>query len=267
MLAQAVTQQLRHAGDQPVDVDRLGVERLAPGESQQALSQRSRALRPAHRIVGGVTQARARVWRVEVGRVALNCLQVAQDNGQQIVEIVGDAAGELADRFHLLRLLQALIECLRVGDVTPDSGDDAFARHCRPHDPAMGAVAMAHAVLEADGIRCQAQRCHDRFGGGPIVGMDQLKQVAVEEFALLPTEHGGPGGVEGEAGRIQPHHHHQVARQSPDAVPLAGALGHPRLQRQVDLAQGLHRFAAQAGMARLVPTRASNSRAENGLVR
>ena len=77
--------------------------------------------------------------------------------------------------------------------------------------------------------------------------MDQLKQVAVEKLALLPAEHGSPGRVKGEAARIQPHHHHQITRQPPDAVPLAGALGDPRLQRQVDLAQGLHRFAAQAG--------------------
>ena len=33
-------------------------------------------------------------------------LEVAEDHGQQIVEVVGDAAGELADRLHLLRFAQ-----------------------------------------------------------------------------------------------------------------------------------------------------------------
>ena len=42
-------------------------------------------------------------------KAALNLLQSADDDGEQIVEIVGDPAGELADGLHLLRLAQRLL--------------------------------------------------------------------------------------------------------------------------------------------------------------
>ena len=37
-------------------------------------------------------------------------IEIAQDDRQQIVEIMGNAAGQLADRLHLLRLLQLLFQ-------------------------------------------------------------------------------------------------------------------------------------------------------------
>ncbi len=36
-------------------------------------------------------------------------LQIAGDDGQEIVEVMGDAGGELANRFHLLRLAQQVL--------------------------------------------------------------------------------------------------------------------------------------------------------------
>ena len=39
---------------------------------------------------------------------SLEQLNAAGEHGQQVVEIVRDAAGELAERFHLLRLAQRL---------------------------------------------------------------------------------------------------------------------------------------------------------------
>ena len=37
-------------------------------------------------------------------------LDHAEDDGQDVVEVVSDAAGELADRLHLLRLAQLLLQ-------------------------------------------------------------------------------------------------------------------------------------------------------------
>ena len=54
------------------------------------------------------------------------------DDGQQIVEIVRDAAGQLADRLHLLGLLQPLLDRPRVGHVAADAIKQALARHRRP---------------------------------------------------------------------------------------------------------------------------------------
>ena len=44
-------------------------------------------------------------------------LRVAEDDGQQIVEVVSHAAGQTADSLHLLRLAQSLLERHPLGDV------------------------------------------------------------------------------------------------------------------------------------------------------
>ena len=53
-----------------------------------------------------------------VGRwLAEQQVGIADDGGQHVVEIVGDAAGELADRLHLLRLGEILLQRLLLGRV------------------------------------------------------------------------------------------------------------------------------------------------------
>ncbi len=74
-----------------------------------------------------VGRARARVANLsEVLRglralldVEVEQVTVAHDGHQQVVEVVGDAAGKLAHRLHLLRVTQLLLEDLALGDVTP----------------------------------------------------------------------------------------------------------------------------------------------------
>ena len=44
--------------------------------------------------------------RARSGDGVCDQVEVADDGGQQVVEVVRDAAGELADRLHLLRLTQ-----------------------------------------------------------------------------------------------------------------------------------------------------------------
>ena len=57
-------------------------------------------------------------------------LQIADDDGQQVVEIVRHAAGQLADALHLLRLGELLLRALQrllglapLGDVARDLGE------------------------------------------------------------------------------------------------------------------------------------------------
>ena len=102
LLAQSAAQQFGHAGDKAAGIDRLGVERLAAREGEQPLGERGRPLRAAHRVLHRAVQAVA-VGRGRLQR-ALQGFQVADDDGQEIVEIVRHAAGELADALHLLRL-------------------------------------------------------------------------------------------------------------------------------------------------------------------
>ena len=65
-----------------------------------------------------IRRAARRAWRCSAERcsrsassacsreMALQRFEIADDDGQKIVEVVRDAAGELADAFHLLRLAQ-----------------------------------------------------------------------------------------------------------------------------------------------------------------
>lgn len=112
--------QFLHADHQPVHVGRLGVEGLPAREGEQAMGEGGGA---AGRGLRGVEIA------VDVGEAALaqpglEQLHRAHDAGQQIVEVVRQAAGELADRLHLLRLpqrllglAQPLLRAQAVGDV------------------------------------------------------------------------------------------------------------------------------------------------------
>ena len=52
---------------------------------------------------------------------------MALDDGEQVVEIVGDAASQLPDRFHFLRLPQLGLEILAFGFV-PRLGTFQFPR-------------------------------------------------------------------------------------------------------------------------------------------
>ncbi len=49
--------------------------------------------------------------------------QVADDGRQEIVEVVRDAAGEIADRIHLLRLQQLQLEAPPLGHVLDDTDE------------------------------------------------------------------------------------------------------------------------------------------------
>ena len=60
--------------------------------------------------------------------------QIGDDRRQNIVEIVRDAAGELADRLHLLRLAELILHLLAAGQVANEAGEDPPAIRSRfPH--------------------------------------------------------------------------------------------------------------------------------------
>ena len=79
-----------------VDGDRL--QRLAAGEGEQALDQHLGAL---GRLDRAVDQA---LLAIAADAPPLEQIETADDRSEQIVEIVRDAAGQLAHRLHLLAL-------------------------------------------------------------------------------------------------------------------------------------------------------------------
>ena len=95
--AERALQQLGHPVDQRGDVHGLRLELLAAREGEQAGGERGAALGA---VDGAVEQsAELRI----VGQTLAQQVEVAEDRGQQVVEVVREPAGQLADAFHLLR--------------------------------------------------------------------------------------------------------------------------------------------------------------------
>jgi len=95
---QRPTKQIRHAGNEVIEVYRPTNERLTACEGKQAIRQRCGALRG---VQGRTDELHALGAR---DGTALQLFEVAENDRQQIVEIVRHAASELPDRFHFLRL-------------------------------------------------------------------------------------------------------------------------------------------------------------------
>ena len=97
--------QILHAAHQAVGVGRARIQRLTAGKGQQAVGQGRRAFRRLLRRGGEA---------LHVGEPSLcdplpDQVQAAADAGEQIVEVVGQASGQLADSLHLLGLPERLL--------------------------------------------------------------------------------------------------------------------------------------------------------------
>ena len=88
--------------NQFIDVEHSRIERLAPRKCQQSLSQLGGPLRTNERIVECP-------FRPCLDYSALGNAEIADDDGEEIVEIVRDTASQLTDSFHFLRLPQGLL--------------------------------------------------------------------------------------------------------------------------------------------------------------
>ena len=97
--AQRTREHLPDALDAFAQIDHHRVEALTAREGQQLACQAFAALgRGLDRV------ERLHDLRFSRLETALQNLRVAADDHQQIVEVMCDTAGELAERFHLLRL-------------------------------------------------------------------------------------------------------------------------------------------------------------------
>jgi hypothetical protein len=105
LFAHCLTQEIFRRRDERVDVHRLRIERLAPREGEQSMGQ---PRRPLGRRGGAVHEA-FEVGDTAVVETAPHHVERADDAGQDVVEVMREAAGELADGFHLLRLAELLL--------------------------------------------------------------------------------------------------------------------------------------------------------------
>ena len=88
--------------------------------------------------------------------VFLERIDVGHHDHQDVVEVVGDAAGELADRFHLLRLAKLGLQRLAMGDVDHDAA--------QAHDLAVGVAHRPEIALDRE--QRPVPSAEHRFGGG-----------------------------------------------------------------------------------------------------
>ena len=99
-------QHVIHAADDRVQIQDDWLDDLAPAERQQLPRQRrGRAPRLFDFLhVGAI--------RFADGAVLLKQIAVAKDGGENIVEVVGNAAGQASHRVHFLRLVILLLDIL-----------------------------------------------------------------------------------------------------------------------------------------------------------
>nr|GEU28338.1 hypothetical protein [Tanacetum cinerariifolium] len=193
--ADGAPQHRLEAVDGAVDVDPLRLDGLLARKRQQLLGEAGAALGGALHAVDGPVLHLAVVDHAQQ-------VEAIGDHVEQVVEIMGDAARELADRFELLRLEQRFLGLRQrvlgqpaLGDVARDLGkaDQGAVRvvHRVDHHagPEAGAV-LAHApafVLEA-ALRRLRQHLR-RAAGCAVFGRIKAGKMLADDFRLrIPLE-------------------------------------------------------------------------------
>jgi len=120
VLAHGAAQHVFHRHHQHVHVHRFGIQRLAPGKGQQAMGQRGGAVGRG----GGGVDVTVQVAGAAAGNAALDEVQRAEHAGQHVVEVMGQAAGQLADGFHLLRVAQCFLGAFAFGHLDMQAAVD-----------------------------------------------------------------------------------------------------------------------------------------------
>ena len=222
-------EQVAHALDEIGDEDRLRFDALGAGEGEQLAGEPRAALGGLQPGFGPAAHP------VRLVGLAPDQVEAAGDALQQVVEIVRDAAGELAHGFHLLRLAQRVLRGreLRVArllrrDVAAIGIDDLALDGAVPGDPARRAVLVRGAVLEAREMPARRGVGERGPGRGRVLRPDELVEAAADHLLGPVPEDLLPGRVDGAQDAVGADHHQQVARVAPHAVALGGALRHLR---------------------------------------
>ena len=105
------------SADDVVHADHRRLQHLPAAEREQLARERGGAVGGAADLLEVAAQQ-----RVAVAGAGEREVGVAADRGEQVVEVVRDAAGELADGLHLLRLPELVLEPVPRGDVGGDGG-------------------------------------------------------------------------------------------------------------------------------------------------
>ena len=160
------------------------LQRLLAGEGQQMLGQIGAAFGGFVDQLGDGRELRL------IGDGLLQDADGAGDDGQDVVEVVRDAAGQLADRVHLLRLPQLGFRGLLFGQVAAD--EEMAADRLRPRPGPVQrdglAVLVDIARLEIALALSPSRRPHLVAGVFEIVGVDELDRAVPDHVRRLIAE-------------------------------------------------------------------------------
>ncbi len=212
-----------HVGDDAVEVSHPWLQHL-PARIRQQLPRQRRG--PVGRPFDLLEVFPVRVRRVEFEQ---DQFAGAQDGGQHVVEVVGDAACQLPDRLHLLRLGELGLEALALREVGHDPDHPARAPLRVPLDdpapvqhPGPAPVPGTESVLDfVDRLQPADVRLARTRDGALVVRMEPafpLSEV-VADFPRLEAEEERPARRERDLARTE--------------VPVPGGAAR-RLQRQVE---------------------------------
>jgi hypothetical protein len=123
VFAQQTAQQDLELRDQLAQVQHLALHGLLAREGQQLADQ----IGGAHARLADLVEALVR--RVAHRMTMQQFVKAQLDGGQQVVEVVGHAAGQLADGLHLLRLGQLKLHLLLLGHVDHVGHQAAFGAY------------------------------------------------------------------------------------------------------------------------------------------
>ena len=188
-------QRAHHLADGPdavADGEHLGLQRLPTGEGQQLSREPSGTV---DRVGDRADVALATFFR-EIR--SLQQVRGGLDDGQQVVEVVRDASGQLADRLHLLRLAELLLHSeklgrrgLLAGHVTAAGIDEPALRRRDPGDPTVATILVEVArLIGRNGLRRAVRQ--DLRARGLMLGMVEVEVAPSDDLLGLPAQDGVP---------------------------------------------------------------------------
>ena len=196
----------------------FGVEYLPPAECQQTLRERRGTMS------GVGDRAHIAAERIVRRQAVEKNSAIAGDDGQQIVEIVRDAAGKLADGFHLLRLTQLCLELQAIadiGDAAANQGaarvgqarESDLARDVAPVTRAMGPIEERRSI--DDGLVKVHRGCVNRSPAVRLELRADINRRLRHQFLCGPPEHVGRFLVVlDEASEPEIQHHNGLGRHT-----------------------------------------------------
>ena len=131
--ASGAVDQIGHAADELTDINRCRLQRLPAGKGKQALDKRFGPFSGSERA------PMVRCARSSPTAAPLQQVQSADDRRQKVIEVMRNAAGELAHRFHLLALTESFLRSVKLrsglafgSHIAADRVEDIAFRNQRP---------------------------------------------------------------------------------------------------------------------------------------